>query len=157
MLTWQDQYETNHVTNTRSRGWVYIARCESMKEGILKIGCTINDPNFRAQQLSASTSAATPFHIIYSREVDDCFTVEKQMHAAFADRRVSKNREFFAVSLYEASRTLDSLSGNIFSKMDPPTPFAELFASFPDRGDGKLNEEEIKACRKLEKQLNNNH
>lgn len=133
-------------------GWVYIARCDTQREGILKIGASTNPPDQRAKQLTASTSAATAFHILYSRKVADCTLVEQKMHEAFSDRRVNESREFFAVSVYEAGRTLDALAGETFSLFKPLTPFAELFATFrDDNGEGReLTAAEQRACRELE-------
>lgn len=137
-----------------SEGWVYLARCETMRDGVLKIGSTTNDPNLRAKQLTASTSAPTAFTILYSRKVRDCTAVEAAMHRAFAAVRLNERREFFNVSLFEAAKTLDSLAGSITSNFDdPPTPYAELFATFEDRGDGVLNEDEIAQCAGLKSRL----
>lgn len=129
-------------------GWVYIARCESMKEGVLKIGATTNDPNLRAKQLTASTSSPTQFTILYSRQTPNCTETERAMHQALADKRLNQKREFFNVSLYEASRTLDSLCGPLdFADMT----YADFYATLEDRGDGVLNEQEIALLREFER------
>ena len=106
----------------------------------------------RAKQLSAATASPTPFTVLYSRAVADCNEVEARMHAIFADRRVNEGREFFSVSLYEAATALDGLCGDKRFKPKPLTPWAELFASFPDDGSGReLTLEERARCRALEK------
>lgn len=134
-------------------GFCYLLGNETLP-GLLKIGATTDTPANRAKQLSASTGVAKPFVVLYSRAVPDVNEAEAQMHAAFADRRVNEGREFFSVSLYEAARTLDSLCIDTFSRLDPPTPFSELFASFPDDGEARdLTESERKACRRLEARL----
>ncbi len=131
-------------------GFVYLVRSEAMREGIIKIGACTCFPEERAKQLSASTSAATQFQVLYSREVPDVNEAEAAMHRAFAAQRVNENREFFRISLYEAARTLDALCGDIFSKLEPRTPFAELFYTFPDDGSARsLTTDEQRACRRL--------
>ncbi len=122
--------------------------------GLVKLGQTTLDPLERAKQLSAPTASATPFHVVYSREVPDCNESEAALHQMFDEQRVAENREFFRLSIYEATRAMDSLCADTFSRLDPPTPFAELFATFPDDGDPReLTESEIKACRRLESRL----
>ncbi len=130
-------------------GTVYVMSNVSMP-GILKIGATTDTAVNRAKQLTASTSSPTPFVVLYHRPVPDVNAAEAAMHRAFAGQRVNEGREFFAVSLYEAARTLDALCGEILSKLEPRTPYAELFATFPDDGTGReLDSEERAACRRL--------
>ena len=138
-------------------GWIYVMSNPSLStpgEGpLLKIGCSTNDPQIRAKQLTASTSSPTSFTVVYAREVRDANKAEKQIHTALAGYRVNEGREFFRVSVYEAARTVDAICGETFSRLDPPTPFAELFASFKDSDNPELNEEEQLACRSLERRL----
>lgn len=135
----------------RKEGWIYIMVSTSVP--YLKIGQTTLDPNTRAAQLSAPTSVATPFHVGYCRRVPNSNLAERAIHAALEPYRVSENREFFAVSLYEAARVLDALLIETFSMHEPPTPFAELFASFEPSDDPNLNISERRACRNLEMRL----
>lgn len=136
-----------------SPGYVYLIGNGSMP-GLLKLGATTDDPNLRAKQLTASTSSPTPFHVLYSREVPDVNAMEAAMHAAFASQRINENREFFRVSLYEAATTLDALCGDTQFHQDPPTPWANLFATFPDNGTARdLTEEERAACADLASRL----
>ncbi len=130
-------------------GFVYVMSSPSMP-GLLKLGATTDEPINRAKQLSASTSAPMPFHVLYHRAVPDVNAAEAAMHRAFAGQRINEGREFFRVSLYEAARTLDALCGDIFSKLEPRTPMAELFATFPDDGTGReLDSEERAAIRRM--------
>ena len=119
--------------------------------GLCKLGATTLDPHERARQLTASTSAALPFTVVYSRQVSDVNEAERAMHETFADRRVNGGREFFSCSVYEAVVALDRIAGGASEwKNDPPTPMAELFASFPDDGsDRPLTPEEQAQCREL--------
>jgi hypothetical protein len=138
-------------TARKIRGFVYLARSEAMREGWIKVGRTENPPNERMQQLSAQTAAAMPFHVLYSREVPDCVKTEADMHRLLDEFRVNDRREFFEVSVADAARILDHLADDALGLHTPATPFAELFASFPDDGSPRpLTEQEQEQCRALE-------
>jgi hypothetical protein len=131
-----------------SSGRVY-ALVSASQEGLVKIGATTLDPKERARQLSAATAAATPFHVVYSRPTNDVTTAEAQVHALLSEFRVNDGREFFAVSVAQAIAAIDQVCG-VQDRL-PATPFAELFASFPDDGSPRpLTEQEQEQCRALE-------
>lgn len=133
-------------------GYIYLLGTSA--HSYIKIGQTTLDPAIRAKQLSAATASPTPFTVLYSRVVDDCNAVEAKMHEIFADRRVNDGREFFSVSLYEAAIALDGLCGDKRFKPKPLTPFSEMFAAFPDDGEGReLTENERAQCRALESRM----
>jgi len=119
---------------------------------LLKIGQTTLDPHERARQLSAATAAATPFHVIYKRWSDDANDAEARVHEILDQYRINDSREFFKVSVYQAVMAIDMVCGGT-SDWGMKLPWSELFNSFPDHGDGVLNEEEQAACRKLERKL----
>jgi hypothetical protein len=133
-------------------GFVYILTNASLAEGILKIGATTDDPIFRAKQLSAATASATPFVVAYSRKVNDVNLIEARMHERFDTERLNEGREFFKVPLHKAIVALDEMVGEEYISVK--TPWAELFATFPDDGTARelTNEEQMK-CQKLERQL----
>ena len=135
----------------RKPGWIYVMSNSSIP--YLKIGQTTDDPNTRAAQLSASTSSPTPFHVAYCRRVPNSNLAERAIHSALSQFRVSENREFFKVSVYEAARVLDAILVETFSMHEPRTPFANLFSTFADSDDPNLDEEERAACRALEARL----
>ncbi len=112
----------------------------------------MDSPLIRAEQLSASTSAATKFHVAYYRRVNDCTAVEAEMHRQLDSCRVNSGREFFDTPLWSAMLLLDRLAGDKQS-YGPATPMAELFASFRDSDDPYLNEDEQRQCRELEARL----
>lgn len=143
-------------------GWVYLLANPSMP-GLCKVGATALDPVTRAKQLTAATASPTPFVLIHSRQVSDCTAVEAACHDALSYCRVNEGREFFRVSEERAIAVIDELSdpcaitgfvgrqaGRAVVKL-PDLSFAELFATFEDRGDGVLNVEEQAACRALER------
>jgi len=132
-------------------GWVYILTNPSMPN-ILKIGKTSKHPLERVAELSAPTGIPTPFQLAYYQPCRDINFVEKEMHARFDSKRVRDNREFFLVSLFKAASTLDGIVGT-FSNFEPRTPYAELFNTFEEREDGKLNAMEIEECRILKESL----
>lgn len=143
-------------------GYCYATVNPSMP-GLVKIGACTCEPEQRMKQLTAATASPTPFVLIHSRMVSDCTAVETACHDTLASYRVNERREFFRVSEERAIAVIDELSdpcaitgfvgrqaGRAMVKL-PDLSFAELFATFEDRGDGVLNVEEQAACRALER------
>jgi hypothetical protein len=83
---------------------VYVLTNEAMP-GLIKIGCTTGDLAGRIRGLY-QTGVPLPFELFYACEVQDCAFVEKQLHEAFGDHRVSKNREFFRLAPERARAAL---------------------------------------------------
>jgi hypothetical protein len=77
-------------------GFVYIMGNRAMP-GIYKIGMTAGAPSKRAEELSSSTSVPLPFEVMAYGEASNPQDIERELHAAYADDRVSVSREFFAV------------------------------------------------------------
>lgn len=85
---------------------VYILTNETMP-GLIKIGLTTGDAggilkseDIVVQRMKAlyTTGVALPFECFYAAEVSDATAVEKAIHTAFGDHRISPNREFFKLS-----------------------------------------------------------
>jgi len=75
--------------------FVYVLINEAMP-GYAKIGQT-GDIAQRMRSLN-NTSVPLPFECFYAAKVEDAVYVEKQLHDAFADQRVTKSREFFQIA-----------------------------------------------------------
>jgi T5orf172 domain len=75
---------------------VYVLTNEAMP-GLTKIGCTTDDLAGRIRALYG-TGVPLPFELFYACGVNDCRFVEAQLHDAFGDHRLSKNREFFRIA-----------------------------------------------------------
>ena len=75
---------------------IYVVTNEAMP-GLIKIGRTNDDLATRIRGLN-NTSVPLPFELYYACEVKDFAFVETQLHEAFGDHRVSKNREFFRLA-----------------------------------------------------------
>ena len=135
---------------------------------ILKIGRTRKHPIQRAQELGASTGTPEAFVLEYYRDYADCVLAESLIHDYLDSVRVNKGREFFKVEVHTAIAYLNALSNNAEYRgaLDSvgvtggqwrrrntvDTSFAELFATFPDDGEGReLTPEEQAKCRQLEK------
>lgn len=137
---------------TKQSGWIYALTNRSLN-GLYKVGMTSKTPEERAAELSTATASPTPFFVVYAKETDDIRTAENDVHNILSDYRVSDNREFFKASLFEVVKAIDYVCGG-FSELDPPTPFAELFASFPDDDVAReLTLEERDKCRELFQQI----
>lgn len=74
--------------------------------GLIKIGKTVRNPKERLDELSRATGIPSPFVLAYHIYVSDCDTAEQEIHLAFAENRISSNREFFAIDL---KRVIDYL------------------------------------------------
>jgi hypothetical protein len=75
---------------------VYLLTNEAMP-GLVKVGRTNADLAVRIRQLF-QTGVPLPFELFYACEVANSTFVEAQLHDAFGDHRVSRNREFFRVA-----------------------------------------------------------
>lgn len=74
---------------------VYVLINEAMPN-IVKVGKTSNLEQ-RMRSLD-STGVPLPFECFYAARVNNAHFVEKQLHNAFLDSRVRKNREFFEIA-----------------------------------------------------------
>ena len=88
---------------------VYVLTNEAMP-GLVKIGRTNSELAQRIRQLF-QTGVPLPFELFYACEVNDGTFVEAQLHDAFGDHRVSRNREFFRIApeRIQAALSLSSL------------------------------------------------
>ena len=75
---------------------------------MVKIGKSTRDPEERAKELSSATGVPTPFMVAYSIMVSDCDAAEKFAHELLSlqGARLTKNREFFEVSLSDAIKVI---------------------------------------------------
>ena len=83
-----------------SDGWVYVLSNEHMP-GIVKIGQTANEPSIRASELH-TTGVPGAFEIEYKGFYDGYARLERSVHGALAEHRVSANREFFRIDVARA-------------------------------------------------------
>lgn len=151
-------------------GFCYVLTNPHMP-GICKVGATRKHPLSRTKELSAATGVPGEFTLAYFQSFGDSFAAETLTHERFAAQRVNESREFFAVHVDQVIEYLHALPSSVaYQELaqteEPdlvtggehqravetvPTPWAELFNSFEDRGDGVLNEEEQAQCRALER------
>lgn len=87
---------------------VYILTNEAMP-GYIKIGRTSTSVEQRMQELY-KTPVPLPFECFYAAKVNDAAVVEKALHDAFLDNRVSPNREFFQIAPERVVAVLKLLS-----------------------------------------------
>ena len=87
---------------------VYILINEAMP-GYIKIGRTRTSVEQRMQELY-KTPVPLPFECFYAAKVENSKEVEQALHDAFADNRVSPNREFFQIAPERVVSVLKLLS-----------------------------------------------
>ncbi len=159
---------TDNYVNPRL-GFLYVLQNPHMP-GIVKIGATRQHPLTRVKELSAPTGVPGEYKLAYYRSFGDCFIAESLTHEHYALRRINESREFFEVHVDEVIAFVmglansaayrervdasepDAVVGGTHQRRAKPvaTPWAELFATFEDRGDGVLNKAEQAQCRALE-------
>lgn len=98
---------------------IYILINEAMP-GYVKIGKTDNLEQ-RIRTLD-NTSVPLPFECFYAARVKDSTFVEKQLHDAFDDFRVRKNREYFEVS---PQRIVAALKIGVIEEVTPGVDYVE--------------------------------
>ncbi|MCU7844858.1 MAG: GIY-YIG nuclease family protein [Candidatus Thiodiazotropha sp. (ex Monitilora ramsayi)] len=98
---------------------VYVLINEAMPN-YAKIGRTDNLEQ-RIRSLD-NTSVPLPFECFYAARVNDAAFVEKQLHDAFADFRVRKNREYFEVS---PDRIVSALKIGALEEVTPGVDYVE--------------------------------
>lgn len=142
-----------------TKGVVYVLSSASMAiatptgepEFLYKVGATTSTPFERARQLTAATAAAVPFSVVHYRPCEDVNDAEARCHERLDEFRVNEAREFFQAPLLTIIRVVDEVTGYGEPVVTVATPFADLFATFPDDGSGRpLNEAEQAQCRALE-------
>jgi hypothetical protein len=89
-----------------SYGFVYFLTNPSMP-GLTKIGMTTKHPRERMVELSKVTACPTPFEMLAFFAASNPQKVERTIHAALEEYRVSKSREFFDVPCYVLEAELD--------------------------------------------------
>ena len=83
--------------------------------GILKIGRTERSVERRATELSSHTGVPTDFEIVQVYPVVDSVEAERHIHDRLSGYRVSENREFFRLSLEEATAAIENILGAALS------------------------------------------
>lgn len=86
-------------------GYIYVLYNSSVS-GAVKIGKTQRNPEDRARELSSATGVPTPFVVVYQCFFKDCDNAEMFVHTRLDNCRLSENREFFQIPIYEAIDTL---------------------------------------------------
>ena len=91
-------------------GCVYAFATPSMP-GIVKIGATDRDPTARLMEANEPDTWRPPeaYYVEWAVKVDRPFEVERRLHAALADRRISTRREFFRATADEARVYVDRI------------------------------------------------
>lgn len=98
-------------------GYIYILMNASMPK-LLKIGKTTKPPERRADELSVSTGVPTPYHVAYQVYVNDCDSVERQIHDRLTAYRINDKREFFSAPLKLTIQLLSEFETSMETTLD---------------------------------------
>ena len=89
--------------------YVYILENDGYGKGVYKIGYTKNHPEHRAKQLSRDTGVIYPFKVKYVFRCHDGEFLEREVHKALGEYRLSNDREFFNVDFSLAKEVIEEL------------------------------------------------
>lgn len=116
-------------------GILYVLRNKSIP-GLLKIGFTTRTIEERVAELGASTSAPTPFEVLFYFACSDPQGDESLAHKALRKYRVNQQREFFQISETKALEILRATFGR-------KETFRETESSAFDESDNPLVKEAL--------------
>ena len=91
-----------------SKGLVYILINPAFPEYI-KIGRTSRSSEDRIEELSKSTAAPCKFKLVYEEYYDNCEQLESYVHRILDKYRLSRNKEFFSISIKQAIETIQEV------------------------------------------------
>ena len=89
-------------------GTVYVLTNPAMPD-LVKIGTTGGDMATRLADLYKATGVPARFECALAVRVRNAAAVEKALHAAFDDRRVNPDREFFGIAPEQATAILEAI------------------------------------------------
>jgi len=96
--------EVSGIPNIRQEGFVYVLTNASFP-GLVKIGMT-TQKSVDARIRHMSTGSPTTFQIAYQARVKNPLLIEKKLHGRFDNNRISRDREWFSVSVEEVQKAL---------------------------------------------------
>lgn len=86
-----------------SSGYIYIMYNPALREKLVKIGKMKRSSKGKSERTVRHTGVPENFIVAYDLLVDDCDLVEKVVHNELSEYRLNKKREFFRLSLKDAS------------------------------------------------------
>jgi len=110
--------EVTYYTNIRRRTdnykgdglyYVYVLENDGYGKNTYKIGYTKKHPEHRAKQLSRGTGIIYPFKVKYVFRCHDGEFLEREVHKALKDYRLSNDREFFRVDFSLIKEVIEEL------------------------------------------------
>ena len=110
--------EVTYYTNIRRRTdnykgdgpyYVYVLGNDGYGKNTYKIGYTKKHPEHRAKQLSRGTGIIYPFKVKYVFRCHDGEFLEREVHKALKDYRLSNDREFFRVDFSLIKEVIEEL------------------------------------------------
>ena len=94
-----------------TKGTVYILLNPKFPD-LIKIGKTSRNPMQRVLELSRQTGVPADYILVYDELVNDCDSVERNLHEKFAGYQEARNKEFFRVRPTDAIKALQRLAEN---------------------------------------------
>ncbi len=96
------------------KGKIYIL-IHPTQNGYAKIGKTQRTAEERASELTkqAKTALVGSYMVAYEEEVENCHLAEEKIHEVLQKKRVTNDREFFAITVREAIKTIREVIENL--------------------------------------------
>ena len=95
-----------NLSNIANNGFVYVLT-SPQQPGLCKIGMTDRTVQERVKEINAATGVIIPWEIGFQFPCSNSSALEKEVHAHFSDRSVSK--EGFSVTLEQAIEAIQEL------------------------------------------------
>lgn len=104
------------MKSPKKEGYVYILSNPTMP-GIVKIGKTVRAPEVRLKELNSATGVAMPFKLETVVETKNPSLTERIIHEHLSSRRINQRREFFEVSVKDATRVAKEAAKRTHSRI----------------------------------------
>ncbi|WP_315922914.1 GIY-YIG nuclease family protein [Mesorhizobium sp. SP-1A] len=104
------------MKSPKKEGYVYILSNPTMP-GIVKIGKTVRTPEARLKELNSATGVAMPFKLETVVETKNPSLTERIIHEHLSSRRINQRREFFEVSVKDATRVATQAAKRTHSRV----------------------------------------
>ena len=101
-------YSKEYVERKEGDEWVYVLTNPAIPN-MVKIGYTKLDPLVRATKISRGTGVPLGFEVEWAYKCYKGERIEREVHMYFSKERVSKQREFFRVSLNDAKEIIEKI------------------------------------------------
>lgn len=122
----------------KMKGWIYVITNKAMP-GLVKIGSSNKDPNFRAEELK-HTGSPHPYIVEYEMLTEEPFQIEQKLHKILSSRHRHEGKEWFRCSVEEAVLAIQENADTIlYQKVITPSDKNRNLDSSPTSNTGTFD------------------